>query len=49
MSGAETNKYLLDIQDYSGASGSLSFDENGEVKKEVFIKKIADGRFVRVT
>jgi len=35
------------IKDYHGASGVLSFDENGDVHKPIIIKKIENGKFVR--
>ena len=37
--------FLLSIKDYPGASGVLSFDQNGDVKKPIFIKQIKDGKF----
>jgi branched-chain amino acid transport system substrate-binding protein len=37
---------LHDIADYPGASGSITFDENGDCIKPVFIKTVRDGAFV---
>ena len=41
-------EYLLSIEDYHGGSGVLSFDENGDVEKPVFIRQIQDGEFVTI-
>ena len=41
-------EYLLSIENYEGASGNLSFDENGDVKKPIIIKTIKNGEFVLV-
>ncbi|MBT3304677.1 ABC transporter substrate-binding protein [Candidatus Woesearchaeota archaeon] len=38
--------YLLQIENYEGASGTLSFDENGDVMKPIYIKQIKNGEFV---
>jgi branched-chain amino acid transport system substrate-binding protein len=37
---------LLDTSGYPGASGSITFDENGDCIKAVFIKTVQDGKFV---
>jgi len=37
---------LYGIKDYQGASGILSFDENGDVIKPFLIKTIKNGQFV---
>lgn len=37
---------LYKVEDYLGVSGKTSFDENGDVKKEVIIKTIKNGQFV---
>jgi len=39
---------LVGIQNYAGGSGLLSFDANGNVQKEILIKQVKDGKFVRV-
>jgi len=39
---------ILAMKDFPGGSGMLSFDQNGDVKKEILIKKIEDSKFVRV-
>jgi branched-chain amino acid transport system substrate-binding protein len=38
--------YLYSVKDYNGVSGKFSFDEFGDVEKEVGIKTIKDGKFV---
>ena len=37
---------LHNIADYPGASGSITFDENGDCIKAVFVKTVQDGEFV---
>ncbi len=37
---------LYATQDYQGATGKISFDENGDTRKELFIKTIRNGEFV---
>ena len=39
--------YLQNLRNYSSVFGSLSFDENGDVYYQFFIKKVANGEFVR--
>ncbi len=39
---------LYEVKNYSGASGVLSFDENGDVIKPLIIKTVKDGKFVSV-
>jgi len=46
---AKVKPVLLSLHDYPGGSGMLSFDENGDVKKQVIIKKVKNGAFVKVT
>jgi len=51
-SGVDTTKVkqsLLETQNYHGGSGVLSFDHNGDVKKELFVKRIENGEFVRLS
>jgi len=38
--------YLYSVKDYHGASGKISFDENGDVQKEFVFKTIKNGQFV---
>lgn len=38
---------LYSLEDYDGASGKFSIDSNGDAIKEIFIKTIKDGQFVR--
>jgi branched-chain amino acid transport system substrate-binding protein len=35
-------------QKYIGASGEISFDKNGDVKKPVIIKQVINGKLVEV-
>ena len=35
------------VKDYDGASGKFSIDENGDAVKDIFIKTVEDGKFVR--
>ena len=42
-------KYLLNIKNYPGASGKISFDKNGDVQKNILIKEIKDGKFVQIS
>ena len=37
---------LYKIQNYDGITGLISFDENGDTKKEVILKTIKNGEFV---
>jgi ABC-type branched-subunit amino acid transport system substrate-binding protein len=39
---------LTEIKDYDGVSGKFSFDQNGDVTRDIFIKTVKDGQFVRV-
>lgn len=38
---------LYTVKDYAGASGTFSIDQNGDAVKNIFIKTIKDGKFVR--
>jgi len=38
---------LLQTRDYQGGIGNLSFDQNGDVLIEFFMKTVKDGQFVR--
>ena len=40
-------KCLYDTKDYHGVGGTFSIDSNGDTLKEIFIKTIKDGKFVR--
>jgi len=49
--GEETTavKYaLLDVQNYSGASGTVSFNQNGDVKKKIILKHVHNNSFVKM-
>lgn len=43
---AKIKSALLGIRDFAGASGTLSFDRNGDVKKPIMIKQIKNSQFV---
>jgi len=48
--GEETDKvkeYLLSME-YNGATGNISFDQFGDVEKEIVIKTVKNGKFVLV-
>ena len=38
---------LYSIKNYQGASGVLSFDENGDVSKPFILKTVKNGQFVK--
>lgn len=46
---ASAREALKAIKEYEGGSSTLSFDENGDVHKEVFIKTVKEGEFVRIS
>jgi branched-chain amino acid transport system substrate-binding protein len=39
---------LLGIKDFDGASGKFSFDQNGDVTRNIFMKTVKDGQFVKL-
>ena len=39
--------YLTNLKDYNSVFGKLSFDENGDVYYDYFLKTIKDGQFVK--
>ena len=39
-------RYLASLKDYSGASGIITFDSDGSVRKPVFLKTVRGGKFV---
>lgn len=45
-SGDAIRAGLLNISGYPGASGLITFDENGDCIKSVFVKTVQDGEFV---
>jgi branched-chain amino acid transport system substrate-binding protein len=54
MAFAECNKdydcikdYLTNLKDYNSVFGKLSFDSNGDVYYEYFLKTVKDGQFVK--
>ena len=38
--------FLYQLKDFPGVSGKTSFDKNGDVQKEVFLKRIVEKKFV---
>jgi branched-chain amino acid transport system substrate-binding protein len=38
---------LYQIKNYSGASGQISIDQNGDTHKSIFLKTVQDGKFVK--
>ena len=44
--GEAIRESLLNVADYPGASGRITFDENGDCMKAVFVKAVRDGAFV---
>jgi len=50
--GIETDNVrdcLYGIKDYQGASGVLTFDANGDVKKEFILKTVKGGKFIKLS
>ncbi|KAA0222299.1 hypothetical protein EDS67_27215 [candidate division KSB1 bacterium] len=45
-SSQEIKDQLLKLKDFSGAAGSTTFDENGDVLKPFIFKKVENGKFV---
>ncbi|MFC1598761.1 ABC transporter substrate-binding protein [Patescibacteria group bacterium] len=48
--GADTNcvrDYLYELKDYPGIGGKTSFDLNGDVAKDLFLKTVKDGKFIK--
>lgn len=46
FTGSAIREELLQLKDYHGASGTMTFDSNGDVEKPVGLKKIQSGAFV---
>lgn len=42
-------KYIASVKDFQGASGLISFDQDGCVRKPVFLKTVQDGEFSVLT
>jgi len=40
--------FLKGLKEFPGASGTFSFDNNGDVNKEIMMKKVKDGKFVYI-
>jgi len=49
MDGPAIQQALENLKGYHGVTGVISFDENGDVVKDIHIKTIKDGRFVDYT
>jgi branched-chain amino acid transport system substrate-binding protein len=47
-SGESIQKGLMTIKNFHGASGIMSFDKNGDIKKEMKIKTVRNGAFVEL-
>jgi len=48
LPGDEMKSRLLKVQGFSGVTGDMTFDEQGDVLKSFGIKKVEDGQFVWV-
>jgi branched-chain amino acid transport system substrate-binding protein len=46
ITGPQIQGGLRELKDYAGASGIMTFDENGDVHKPMGFKKVSSGRFV---
>lgn len=46
FSGEEIQKAMSQIKDYPGVTGKTTFDENGDVIKQMLIKTVKNGKFV---
>ena len=46
ITGAKIQKGLSSIRNFHGASGLMSFDENGDVEKPMRVRTVKDGDFV---
>ncbi|MBI4546435.1 MAG: penicillin-binding protein activator [Ignavibacteriae bacterium] len=46
VTGQAIKDYLYKVKDYYGASGIISFDSTGSVRKPVFLKTVRNGQFV---
>lgn len=44
----DVQECLYDVEDFEGASGTYSFDEYGDAIKDIFIKTVRNGKFVRL-
>lgn len=44
--GTAVRTYLADLRDFQGATGTLSFDRNGDVHKLIRLKRVSNGRFI---
>jgi len=44
--GEGLQRYLASLKDYEGVSGVITFDEDGSVRKPVFLKVVRHGQFI---
>lgn len=49
VSGTAIRDHLDHLGIYRGVTGDIKFDENGDVIREVVLKTVKDGKFVRMT
>ncbi len=47
--GDSIKEYLRNLKDWPGASGTITFDSNGDVHKPMVMKKIQNGNFVVIS
>ena len=45
VKGTDIQKGLMMIKDYHGASGVMTFDQNGDVNKPIRVKTIKGNKF----
>jgi branched-chain amino acid transport system substrate-binding protein len=48
FTGPSIQKGLMNLRNFPGASGYMSFDEKGDIKKEIKIKTVKNGSFVEL-
>ncbi len=48
INGDRIRQYLLSIENYPGAGGTLSFDQKGDVIKPVHMKKVEGNKFIAI-
>jgi branched-chain amino acid transport system substrate-binding protein len=49
VSGTSIREYLDHLSTYQGVTGTIKFDENGDVIRSVALKTVKDGKFVHLT
>jgi hypothetical protein len=45
---ASLKNHLHELKNYPGVTGKISFDQNGEAQKEIFLLTAENGRIVQV-